>query len=485
MTDATAPRDSYRNRPVLVMVASHWLSMIGLFLVATALITWLFVLPLHVRGRVANPYIGIVVFVVVPIMFLAGLVFVPWGIYLARRRVRAQLADAIVDRTVALRRLGMFLGLTALINVLVGTQVTYRAVEQMESVQFCGQACHVMTPQSKSHMVSPHARVPCVECHVGEGASGWVESKAAGTRQLIEVAFNTYPRPVPSALASGRLVPSRETCEHCHWPEKFAATRLRVISKFAEDASNTETQTVLMMMVGGSRSGGIHGKHFRPGTEIRFAAADPQRQQIPWVEYRDATTGETRVYRSGEVSQQAESASTRVVMQCVDCHNRPTHTFAGPERELDLAFAGGWLPTTLPFLKKKSLEALKATYTSSEEAARKIPDAIVSYYKQSHPEVYAARTADVQGAGRYVAEIYGRNVFPDLNVTWGTYPNNLGHESSPGCFRCHDGLHTSADGKTITQDCSACHEAVAIEEASPEVLKTLGLAERLAAVRRK
>jgi formate-dependent nitrite reductase cytochrome c552 subunit len=172
-------------------------------------------------------------------------------------------------------------------------------------------------------------------------------------------------------------------------------------------------------------------------------------------------------------------------MQCVDCHNRPTHTFAGPERELDLAFAGGWLPTTLPFLKKRSLEALKATYTSSEEAARKIPDAIVSYYKESHPEVYAARTADVQGAGRYVAEIYGRNVFPDLNVTWGTYPNNLGHESSPGCFRCHDGLHTSADGKTITQDCSACHEAVAIEEASPEVLKTLGLAERLAAVRRK
>jgi hypothetical protein len=320
---------------------------------------------------------------------------------------------------------------------------------------------------------------------VGEGARGWIESKAAGTRQLFEVAFDNYPRPVPSALTSGRLVPSRETCEHCHWPEKFAAARLRVISKFAEDESNTETQTVLMMMVGGTRSGGIHGKHFRPGIEIRFAAADAQRQTIPWVEYRDAETGESRVYQAGDVSSDTASSLPKVVMQCVDCHNRPTHAFHLPERELDIGFAGGWLPTTLPFLKKKSLEVLTATYASSQEAAQKIPSAIADYYRQSHPQVFAARTADVQSAGRYVAEIYGRNVFPDLSVTWGTYPNNLGHESSPGCFRCHDDQHKSGDGKTITQDCSACHEAVAVEEVSPEVLKTLGLAERLAAIRKK
>ena len=143
------------------------------------------------------------------------------------------------------------------------------------------------------------------------------------------------------------------------------------------------------------------------------------------------------------------------------------------------------LPTTLPFLKKKGLELLKASYSSSEEAARAIPAAIADYYKQSHPEVYAARTADVQHAGQHIAEIYGRNVFPDLKVTWGTYPNNLGHESSPGCFRCHDDQHRTAEGKTIAQDCSTCHEAVAVDEVSPEILKTLGLAERLAAIRKR
>jgi hypothetical protein len=485
MTDDTTSSETFRNRPVLVMVMSHWVSMAGMFLVATALITWIFVLPLHVRGRAPNPYIGIIVFMVVPIMFLAGLVSVPLGIYLARRQVRTRLAAAIVDRSVAVRRLAVFLGVTALINVLVGTQVTYRAVEQLESVRFCGEACHVMAPQARSHAVSPHARVPCVECHVGEGARGWIESKAAGSRQMIDVVFNTYERPVPSPLASGRLVPSRESCEHCHWPEKFAATRLRVISRFAEDEANSETQTVLMMMVGGSRSGGIHGKHFGPGIEIRFAPADPERQHIPWVEYRNTTTNETRVYKSGEGSTTTAPTTSPVVMECVDCHNRPSHTLAPPERELDVAFAGGWLPTSLPFLKKTSLEALKASYGSSDEAARKIPEAIERYYRQAHPDVYAARTADVQSAARHVAEIYGRNVFPDLNVTWGTYANNLGHESSPGCFRCHDDQHTTADGRSIAQDCAACHEVVAMEEAAPEILRTLGLSERMGATRKR
>ena len=484
MTEATHSRDS-SHRPILVMLTSHWVSMLGLFLLGSAIITWLFVLPLHIRGRVPNPYIGLVAFLIVPVIFFAGLVAVPVGIYLARRRLRQQLATAIVDRSVALRRLAVFLGVTVAINVLIGTQLTYRAVEHMETVQFCGQTCHVMTPQFKAHAVSPHARVLCVECHVGEGARGWVESKISGSRQLFEVAFNSYPRPVPSALASGRLVPSRETCEHCHWSEKFGATRLRVISKFAEDESNTETQTVLMMMVGGSRSGGIHGQHFRPGVEIRFAASDAQRQTIPWVEYKDTNTGETRTYVTEGANPETVGSLAKVAMQCVDCHNRPTHIFEPADRALDTAFAGGWLPTTLPFLKKTSLAALKQSYASSEEAAQKIPASIVDYYKQSHPQVFASRAADVQRAGDYVAEIYGRNVFPDLKVTWGTYPNNLGHESSPGCFRCHDDQHRSADGKTIGQDCSTCHEAVAVEDAAPEVLKTLGLTDRIAAIRKK
>lgn len=456
-----------------------------MFLVATALITWIFVLPLHARGQQANPYIGIVVFIAVPICLVAGLIAVPVGLYLARRRIRDHVVSTTFDRGRAVRRLAVFFGVTTLLNVIVGTQLTYRAIERMESEQFCGQSCHVMAPQARNHAVSPHARVACVDCHVSEGARGWIESKAAGSRQLFEVALNRYPRPVPSALASGRLVPSRETCERCHWPEKFSATRLKVIARFAADEANSETQTVMMMMVGGTRSGGIHGKHFGSGIEIRFAPADPERQSIPWIEYRNTQTGETRVYRGAGGNPQNEPAAQPILMQCVDCHNRPTHTFGLPDAELDLAFAGGWLPTSLPYLKKVGLDALQATYASSEDAAQRIPAAIVSYYEQSHPGIYASRTTDIQNAGRHIAGIYARNVFPELNVTWGTYKNNLGHTSSPGCFRCHDDQHTAPDGRTITQDCAACHEIVAMEEASPEILKTLGLADRMSANRRR
>jgi hypothetical protein len=479
VTDTTDPR----RRPLLVMMTSHWLSMLGLFLVVTALVSWLVILPIQGRGG-PNPYIGIVVFVVVPILFVAGLLLVPLGIYLARRRIHDSLGgEATIEPGVAWRRLGLFFGVTALVNALVVSLVTYRAVHQMETVQFCGQTCHVMTPQAMAHPVSAHARLACVECHVGEGARGWFESKAAGTRQLFEVAFDSYPRPVPSPLASGRLVPTRETCEHCHNPEQFAPARLRVISRFAEEEANTETQTVLTMMVGGSRYGGIHGKHYGPGVEIRFAAADAQREKIPWVEYRNRNTGETRVYQTDAGA--SVSSAPKILMQCVDCHNRPAHTFSPPDRALDAAFAVGMLPTTLPYLKKTGMKALKATYASSEEAARRIPEAIEGYYKQSHPEIYASRAADVQSAARHVAEIYSRNVFPDLKVTWGTYRNDIGHEASPGCFRCHDEQHATSEGKAITMDCAACHEAIAVEEASPEVLKTLGLAGRMSALRKR
>ena len=481
---SSTPVTSHRDRPLLVLMTSHWLSYLGMGLVGTALISWLFVLPVHVRGHVDNPYIGILVFLVIPFVLFAGLVMVPLGIFLARRRARQRLAEEIVDRKVAMRRMVGFLAVVTIINVVVGTQGTYRAVEHMESVQFCGQTCHVMTPEFRAHAVSPHARVQCVECHVGEGARGWLESKVSGTRQLIEVIFNSYPRPIPSAIEADKLVPARETCERCHWPEKFASARLKVTFKFAEDEANTASQTVLMMMVGGSMMPGIHGSHFGPGIEIRYAASDKKRQNIPWVEYRNTQKGETRTYLAADATAGVENGLPRYTMQCVDCHNRPTHAFELPDRAMDKAMALGVLPTTLPFLKKKGLELLKAGYPSNEEAERRIPAELLAYYRQAQPTLASEREADIAAAAKALVNIYNTNVFPDLGVDWGLYPNNLGHEAFPGCFRCHDEQHTTADGKTITQDCGVCHEAVAMDETSPEVLKTLGLEGRILSLRK-
>jgi len=325
--------------------------------------------------------------------------------------------------------------------------------------------------------------VECVECHVSPGAAGWIQSKAAGTRQLIETLLNTSPRPIPSALETNRLVPATQTCENCHWPQVFGGVRLRVISKFADDEANSRTQTVLLMMIGGNKLGGIHGAHFGPGVHIRFVPSDAARQTIPWVEYQNSNTGVTTVFATQESSAQAEGAP-KIEMQCVDCHNRPTHTFELPDRAMDRAMAGGEISTTLPFIKKKGVEVLQATYSSSKEAEEKIPATLQDFYARNYPQL-AARSRDISQSAQAVLAIYQRNVFPDLKVSWGTYPNNLGHTDFPGCFRCHDGSHVATDGKTIAQDCDLCHHALATDEASPEILKTLGVSDKISTIQKQ
>ena len=398
-TTPSAPAGPPHNHPVLVLMTSHWLSLLGMGLVGTALISWLFVLPLHVRGHVDNPYIGVLVFMVIPIVLITGLANGSVG-HFSRPQAR-QTAPRDGDRGSQGRNPpdDLVLRRRHARNVIVGTQGTYRAVEHMESVQFCGQTCHVMTPEFRAHAVSPHARVQCVECHVGEGTRGWVESKMSGTRQLVEVMFNSHPRPIPSAIETDKLVPSRETCEKCHWPEKFVSARLKVIPKFAEDEANTPSQSVLMMMVGGSLMPGIHGSHFGPGVEIRFAASDKKRQKIPWVEYRNTKKGETRSYLAADAAAGAEKGLPVYTMQCVDCHNRPTHAFELPERAVDRAMTVGLLPATLPFVKKKGVELLKAKYASSDEAERRIPAELAAYYGQAYPAIASERKAR-RGGGR-------------------------------------------------------------------------------------
>ena len=239
------------------------------------------------------------------------------------------------------------------------------------------------------------------------------------------------------------------------------------------------------MMVGGSKFAGIHGAHFGPGIKILYTAADAKRQTIPWVEYINTSSGAHEIFLSEGTAADAVEKLAKHEMQCVDCHNRPTQTFESPERGMNDALALGKISANLPFVKKKGMELLRATYASNEEASGKISAALINYYRQNYPDLYAKQPRDVEEAARVIPGIYNRNVFPDLKVDWGTYPNNLGHTDFPGCFRCHDGSHATPNGKTIDQDCSSCHQLLATDEASPEILKTLGIEERISKVQKK
>jgi len=458
----------------LAHLSNNPISLTGVVLVTTAGVLWLFLLPTYVRGLVAHPYMGILLFLMLPGVFFAGLALIPLGIWLRYRRERkagpVKWAEPARWNTADVRRIAAFVAVTTVANLVIGSQFTYRAVSYMDSVTFCGLTCHrIMIPEYTAYQQSPHSRVECVNCHIGPGASWFVRSKLSGVNQVFNYALNTFPRPIPTPVQS--LRPARETCEACHWPTRFSGDRLRVITKYGDDEANTATKTVLLMHVGGGNGGiGIHGRHVGAGVEVEYAS-DPSRQNIAWVRYK-GPDGKVTEYRAADAKPGAEDKLEHRVMDCIDCHNRPSHNYELPERAVDEAFAKGLIPQTLPFIHKQGIEIIRRAWKSKEEGLSGIPTAVASYYKQNDP---AASSADVMRAGQALAMVWDRNVYPELRIQWGTYPNNLGHVDFPGCFRCHDGSHASKAGDSISQDCEACHHVLAVEEPAPKILADLGV----------
>lgn len=430
-----------------------------------------------------HPYVGILIFLVLPGVFVLGLVLIPVGIVLRQRKLRAarELLDVYpaIDLRQETVRQGVFLvGIATLLNVLIFGTASYRGVEYMDTTQFCGQTCHtVMEPEFTAYQGSPHARVNCVECHIGPGAGWFVRSKLSGVRQVFAVTFHTYSKPIPAPVKY--LRPARETCEVCHWPQRFTGDKFLVKTTYKDDEKNTVLTTVLVVKVGGHtwQGGvGIHGRHLDVGSRIRYISIDPGRQVIPAVYYTD-DKGKTVEYLSTDIKTTKEqlAAGEHRAMDCIDCHNRPTHAFELPEEAVNKEMAAERISPELPFIRKKAVEVLKVSYADRDTAHRQIVEELESFYRTNYANVYNSRRSLVQQSAENVANIYLRNVFPAMKTTWGVHPNNIGHSDSPGCFRCHDGSHSSADGRVITNDCTACHNLLAVEEENPKVLTDLGM----------
>ncbi len=430
-----------------------------------------------------HPYIGLLVFLILPGIFVLGLLLIPVGIWLRRRslRARGKLPGAFpaidLGLPVVLRTLE-YVTVATLLNLLIVGTASYRGVQYMDSTSFCGTTCHrVMDPEYTAYQNSPHSRVECVECHIGPGAGWFVRSKLSGLRQVFAVTFHTYSRPIPSPVKY--LRPARETCEQCHWPQRFTGDKFLVNTSYKDDEKNTPQTDVLVLKVGGRTFQGlvgIHGHHLSDAVRIRYISTDAEREVIPAVYYTD-DSGKTTEFISTDTkpTQQQLDKGDHRVMDCVDCHNRPTHAFDLPENAVDKQMSLGLISPELPYIRKKAVEVLKVDYPTRDVAQQRIASELNNFYRTNYPQIYKTRRTLVEQSVKEVAAIYLRNVFPDMRLTWGTHPNNLGHNDSPGCFRCHDGSHTSADGQTITNDCSACHDVLASGEENPKVLTDLGM----------
>jgi hypothetical protein len=463
-------------RPAFYL-SQNLISRAGVVLTTTAGITLVIAFGSLLFGFRPNPYAGILVYMILPGIFALGLVLIPAGIYRDFRNQRRMgtlpTAYPLIDFSRGgMRQTIMFVAIMTAINVPIFAIASYSGTVYMESTQFCGQTCHrVMDPEYTAYQRSAHARVACVECHIGAGASFFVRSKISGSYQLVAVTFNPYPRPIPTPIHN--LRPARETCEQCHWPERFSGDKLVIKTKFADDEKNSATQTVLLVHIGGRHPDrklvGIHGRHLGL---VSYTATDAKRQEIASVTYRneDGTVTEfgQAPGKPGPVAQGLQHT-----MDCMDCHNRPTHTFDMPENAVNREMAAGRISPQLPFIHKVAIDLLKKNYSSRMTAQTELPDALREYYRKNYFDLYNTQRTRIEDAARAILYVYEGNIFPEMNITWGTYPNNLGHNDFPGCFRCHDGNHKSKGGQEITQDCNACHALLAMDEPDPKILHEL------------
>jgi nitrate/TMAO reductase-like tetraheme cytochrome c subunit len=474
-----------RRAPRLV---HNWLSTVGIVMAGISTLVVLFFLILNILSERINPYVGILIYLVLPAVLIAGLLLVPLGMFIEwRRRQRSGLItyekwpDIDLNNQRHRNAAALFL-LGALLLMLMSAVGMYQAYHYTESVQFCGLVCHrVMKPEFTAYQDSPHARVRCVDCHIGPGAGWYAKSKLSGLYQVYAVLANVYPRPIPTPIED--LRPAQETCETCHWPRAFFGAKQRQFVHYRYDGLNSPWPINMLIKIGGgnpktSRTTGIHW-HMNIAVMVEYIARDRRRQDIPWIRVTDRETGRVTLYQDVDnpLTQREMAEAKPRRMDCMDCHNRPSHDYKSPDAAIDLAILTGQIDPGLPGIKQAAVEAMAKPYSSDADAEAGIAGGIAQFYRRNYPTLREQKEREIRDAVGAVQKAYERNIFPFMEARWSDYPNDIGHFTFRGCMRCHDGRHSSGSGAVIPNDCATCH--VIIEQgptrSGPAVIAGNGL----------
>lgn len=449
----------------------NWLSLTGFIVTANSLILILILYLYSVLSPQANTSLGLYIYIILPAFLVIGLILIPLGVILNIHKRKASQQDQdlwpVIDLNIRkdwATVVKIFIITT--IFLVASVMGSYRAYQYTESNEFCGKLCHqVEEPEYVTYQHSSHARVTCVECHVGQGADWYVKSKLSGLYQVYSTLFKKYPRPVPTPIHSMR--PERETCERCHWPEKFYSRKLRVQRSYLADSVNTEWNLSLLMKIGPEfksmgNSEGIHW-HINKNFKIEYVSDTRNRESIPWVKLTNIKTGEIKIFKDEENPLDAKTidALEKRTMDCMDCHNRASHLFKSAPDFIDNAFMTGLIPKNLPFLKEAAMEALKMPFQNKDIAMHDISESVLKYYKDEHPDVLKSDKLRIINAIEVFQEEYKLNAFPYMRADASQYPNHIGHLESEGCFRCHSDRHKTAKGETISRNCEICHTIIA------------------------
>ena len=459
--------DPSKIKPSIYKYLMNPVSIVGALcaLVATILIVAFILLEAFTGTE--NPYLGMFVYFAFPAILILGLVLIPFGAWNTRNRFRKhpeigipKLPRLDLNDPHSLKLTVYFIVATIIFFMVVVT-ASIKGFEFTESTTFCGELCHVvMEPEHTAWKDSPHAKVKCVECHVGPGADWYVKAKISGLRQVWAVMTHSWPTPIQTPVE--HLRPARGTCEHCHWPEKFYAGRQKIFYHYAPNEDNTPREIDMMIKIGSTpKTPNAMGIHWHIGREVTYIPGDKKRLTIPYVAVKGKDGKITEYMDPAKPLTKDEIAkATKRVMDCTDCHNKPTHIYHSPGEEMDKHFVSNTIDRQLPYIKKVAVDLLEKPYSTSEEAVKALDAGIRDYYSKNYPEVLTKKSAELNNAIEKIQGIYKRNYFPRMKVAWNTYPNHIGHFYTPGCFRCHDDKHKSADGRVISKDCKICHEVL-------------------------
>ncbi len=429
-------------------------------LVCETILFWVdFLNPTH------NDYLGIITYILLPPFLIIGLLLIPFGARWKAARVRKGLAESKpqaihIDLSIPEHQNAFIIFVIGTVIVMLMTAIgSYKAYHYTESNRFCGVTCHgIMEPEFKAHSQSPHAKVMCVDCHIGSGAGSYVHYKMAGVRMLFETFKGDYQRPVPAPVTT--LRPAKEICEECHWPGKsFSAIQMKK-SYFADDPSKTPKWGISMLIqVGGKDKGGsgIHA-HMYNNNDIYYVADDEKRQKITWVK-SIGKKGEENIYvtKDSPYKDKAPDPAKIRRMDCMDCHNRPSHHYKAPDVLMNQALEDDLISPSIPMIKGKGVEVLAKEYKDKTEAFKNIETSLTHYYATKQTEYYSTHQVEVKKAIEAIKVMYENNFFPLMKARWDAYPDNVGHMISDGCFRCHDDEHKTKTGGNISRDCKICH----------------------------
>jgi hypothetical protein len=448
---------------------NNWLSFTGAIIAVFNLAAILSLAILSTFFGFGGTYIGLFIYMLLPGFMIAGLILIPIGMRIESARMKKAKTEGDVKgwpvinfNNPATRNASMIFIFGTMFLLIISSVGSYEAFHFTESVEFCGKLCHkVMEPEFVTYHGSSHERVACVECHVGAGAGWYVKSKMSGLYQVYSVIFHKYPTPIPTPIEN--LRPARETCEQCHWPDKFYDRKLKNLQSYLADEGNTEHAIHLQMKTSSAMTPegiekGIH-QHISPDVIIEYKTTVKNRQVIPWVRYTNKKTGISEVFTDSEnpVSQEKlDSLETRV-MDCLDCHNRPSHKYNVPQNFIDKSISAGKIPKALPGIKEIAMKVLYKEYGTKDSAFMEIKNGVTEYYKSGHEEIFNSNKGDIDQAIAEIQDGYANNIFPFMKADWRKYPNNIGHMENDGCFRCHNDRHKTESGKVISKDCNLCH----------------------------